>query len=94
MARLSKSDLIDLIATDANTTKAQAKQMLESVMSVFSQQLIKGNEVVTPELGTLKVTSRAARTGKNPRTGEAIQIAEKKGIKLSVAKSLSDALNK
>lgn len=94
MARLSKSDLIDLVALEANTTKVQAKQMLESVMAVFSQQLIKGNEVVTPELGTLKVSTRAARAGKNPQTGAVIQIAQKKSVKLSVAKGLSDALNK
>lgn len=92
--RLSKTAIVDLIATKSGSPKTEAKQCLETVLGVIAEQLLAGNEVVTQELGTFKLAARPARTGRNPSTGEPLEIKASKTVKLSVSKSLKDALNK
>lgn len=95
MTTINKTHLTELLANRQGITKAEAKRWVDGVLSSMSEQLLKGNELrLLPDLGVFKVTERSARTGRNPQTGAAIQIAAKKDIKFNVASSIKDTLNK
>lgn len=88
------SELIDQVAaSDAKLTKAQAKSIVEAVFAAISGAAKKGEEVSIPGFGKFKVQAKPARTGRNPSTGAAIQIAASKKVAFQPAKSLKDALN-
>lgn len=91
---LTKDQLIADIAESTDTTKVQVRAVLEQLAQIVGDQLDNGGEITLPGVGKLKVTERPARTGRNPSTGAAIEIAAKKVIKLVVAKSLTDSINK
>ena len=71
---MNKSELIDHIAKQADISKAASGRALEALIGAVRQQLKKGNEVTLVGFGTFAVGKRAARTGRNPRTGESIKI--------------------
>ena len=87
---MNKGDLIAKIADDANISKAQAKDALDSFIDATSSTLKKGNKVTLVGFGTFSVAERAARTGRNPQTGKEIKIAAKKVVKFKVGKELAD----
>ena len=91
---ITKDQLIADIAESTDTTKVQVRAVLEQLAQIVGDQLDNGGEITLPGIGKLKVTERPARTGRNPSTGAAIEIAAKKVIKLVVAKGLTDAVNK
>ena len=91
---LTKDQLIADIAESTDTTKVQVRAVLEQLAQIVGDQLDNGGEITLPGIGKLKVTERPARTGRNPSTGAAIEIAAKKVIKLVVAKGLTDSINK
>ena len=91
---MNKSELIDAIAASADIPKAAAGRALDAVIESVTGALKAGDSVVLVGFGTFSVTDRPARTGRNPSTGAAIEIAAKKVIKLVVAKGLTDAVNK
>ncbi|MGU9856008.1 HU family DNA-binding protein [Pseudomonas sp. LF245] len=91
---LTKDQLIADIAESTDTTKVQVRAVLEQLSQIVADQLENAQEITLPGVGKLKVSERPARTGRNPSTGAAIEIAAKKVIKLVVAKSLTDAVNK
>ena len=74
--------------------KTTVRALLDQLSQIVADQLENGGEITLPGIGKLKVTERPARTGRNPSTGAAIEIAAKKVIKLVVAKGLTDAVNK
>jgi len=89
------SDLVDHIAeTDPKITKAQAKAVLDGVFTAIRDAAVKGEEVSVPGFGKFKVQDKPARTGRNPSTGEAIQIAASRKLSFQPAKALKDALAK
>jgi DNA-binding protein HU-beta len=88
------SELIDHISADAKVTKAQAKSLLDSVFKAIHHAAGKGHEVAIPGFGKFKVQARPARTGRNPRTGEAVKIAASKKVVFQPAKALKDHVNK
>jgi DNA-binding protein HU-beta len=88
---ITKAELIDRIAANTEVTKADIGHVLDGLVDVATTALMEDGEVALPGIGKLKVTKRAARTGRNPKTGEAIKIAARKVVRLSVAKSLKDA---
>ena len=89
---MNTSDLVDrLAASDDKITKAQAKQLVDAVLEAMRAALVSGEEVNLPGFGKFKVKDKPARTGRNPATGEAIQIAAKRAPKFSPAKALKDA---
>lgn len=90
---MNKQDLIDAVAKASNTRKYDVEATLEALAVVTHDALAKGDEVTLPCIGKLKVNQRKGRTGRNPRTGEAIEIAPKKQVTLTVAKALADAVN-
>ena len=91
---LTKDQLIADIAESIAAPKATAKNALEQLGQIVADQLENGAEITLPGIGKLKVSERPARTGRNPSTGAAIEIAAKKVIKLVVAKGLTDSINK
>lgn len=89
---MNKSDLIAKIATDAGLTKTQATAAMQAVEVGITEALVNGEEVTLIGFGTFKVTERQAKTGRNPQTGEAIQIPAKKVPTFKAGKALKDAV--
>lgn len=87
---MNKSELIDAIATKANLSKKDAKAALEATLEAVSESLKAGDAVQLIGFGTFKVNERAARTGRNPRTGEEIKIAAAKIPAFVAGKALKD----
>ena len=90
---MNKQELIDNIAASADITKAAAARALDSVIDSVTNSLKKDDSVVLVGFGTLSVRSRAARTGRNPQTGQEIQIAAAKVPAFKAGKALKDAVN-
>lgn len=89
---MNKSELIDHIASQADISKAAAGRALEAVIGGVKTTLRKGGSVSLVGFGTFSVTKRAARTGRNPRTGASIKIKAAKVPKFRAGKALKDAL--
>lgn len=90
----TNKQLIDAIAEEVTSiTKDQIWQVLKSLGGTTANTLQQNKEIVLPGIGKLKPTQRAARLGRNPQTGEAIQIPAKRVVKLTVSKKLTDHLN-
>jgi DNA-binding protein HU-beta len=90
---VNKSELIDHIARQADISKAAAGRALEALIGGVQSTLKKNNSVSLVGFGTFSVSKRAARTGRNPRTGAAIKIKSAKVPKFRPGKALKDALN-
>ena len=90
---MNKSQLIEAVAKTAGISKATAGDALDATLSSIKVALKKEQSVTLVGFGTFKVGKRAARTGRNPRTGEAIKIKAAKVPKFSAGKALKDAVN-
>ena len=90
---MNKTELIEHIAHNADLSKMGAARALEATLSAVRQTLKKGGTVSLVGFGTFSVSKRAARIGRNPRTGEAIKIKASKVPKFTPGKPLKDALN-
>jgi len=90
---VNKTELIEHIAKHADISKAAATRALESTIGAVKTTLKKGGSVSLVGFGTFAVGKRAARTGRNPRTGAAIKIKAAKVPKFRPGKALKDALN-
>jgi len=90
---MNKSELIDHIAAKSDISKAAAGRALDALMGAVKTTLKKGGSVTLVGFGTFAVATRAARTGRNPRTGETIKIKKAKLPKFRPGKALKDALN-
>ena len=89
------SDLVSYVADqDGKITKTQAKALVDSVFAAITSAAVKGEEVSLPGFGKFKVQNKPARTGRNPSTGAAIQIAASKKLVFQPAKALKDTLAK
>ncbi len=90
---MNKQDLIEKIALAAELNKAAATRTLDAVLDGITAALKAGDTVTLAGFGTFSVSTRAARTGRNPRTGESIPIAASKNPKFKAGKGLKDAVN-
>lgn len=90
---MNKGDLISKIADTAGITKGQAEDALNAVLDGITDSLKSDESVTLVGFGTFSVSHRAARAGRNPQTGETIQIAAKNLAKFKAGKKLTDALN-
>jgi len=90
---VNKSDLVDAIAKSADLSKAAAARALDATVETIKKTLKKGDTVSLVGFGTFKVGKRAARNGRNPRTGATIKIKAAKVPKFSAGKGLKDAVN-
>ena len=89
---MNKQELISKIAEKASISKKDAAAALTALTATITEELKSGEKVAIPSLGTFEVRKRAARTGKNPRTGEAVEIAAKKVPAFKAAKALKEAV--
>ena len=90
---MNKFELIEAIAKSADISKAAAGRALDGAVSAIEVALKKGTMVTLVGFGTFYVGKRQARTGRNPRTGEALTIAASRVPKFRAGKSLKDAIN-
>ena len=91
---MNKTELVEAIAKKADLSKKDAEAALKAFTDTVSAQLKKGDKIQLVGFGTFEVAKRAARTGKNPQTGEAIKIAASKAPKFKAGKALKDLVNK
>lgn len=89
---MNKSNIVDAVHDKLQGTKAQAETVVETVIDTVINALKKGDEVSIAGLGIFSVKKRAARTARNPRTGESIQVAAMNVPKFRAAKALKDAV--
>lgn len=90
---MNKSELIEAMADSADISKAAAGRALEGMIEGITGALKKGDTVSVVGFGTFVVRERAARTGRNPKTGEAIEIKASKSPAFKAGKALKDAVN-
>ena len=90
---MNKSELIDAIAASADLSKASAGRALDAVTDSITAALKNGDQVALVGFGTFVVKERAARTGRNPKTGEPIEIAAANIPSFKAGKALKDAVN-
>lgn len=92
---MTKSELIDAVAASAGVTKADAERTVQAFFDTVVKQASKsGVKVAWPGFGSFSTSVRPARTGRNPRTGEAVQIKAAKVMKFSASSALKAQLNK
>jgi len=89
---MNKSELIDAIANKADLSKADAGRALDSFVEVLGKALKKNDKVSLVGFGTFSVRKRAARTGRNPKTGAPLKIAASKNPTFKAGKALKDAI--
>ncbi|MEO1199464.1 MAG: HU family DNA-binding protein [Pseudomonadota bacterium] len=90
---MNKQDLIDHVADTASIKKTEAAAAVDAVLDGISSSLKSGNEVRLTGFGNFVVNERAASTGRNPRTGDTVQIPAAKVPKFKPGKTLKDAVN-
>ncbi len=90
---MNKQDLIDVIVKASGLSKAAASRALNATTDSITKSLKKGESVTLIGFGTFKVSKRAARNGRNPRTGAAIKIAARKAPVFTAGKALKNSLN-
>ncbi|KFZ28726.1 MULTISPECIES: nucleoid-associated protein HU-beta [Pseudidiomarina] len=90
---MNKSQLVDKIAEGAEISKAAAGRALDSFIEAVTDALKKGDSVQLVGFGTFAVRERSARTGRNPQTGQTIQIAAAKVPSFKAGKALKDSVN-
>ncbi len=90
---MNKNELVEYIAKTADISKASAARSLEATLEAVTETLRKGGAVTLVGFGTFCVSERASRTGRNPRTGETIQIGPARLPKFKPGKILKDYLN-
>ena len=90
---MNKQDLIDSVAKSADLSKAAAGRALDAAIAAIKTSLKKGGSVTLVGFGTFSIGKRAARAGRNPRTGAAIKIKAAKVPKFRPGKALKDAVN-
>ncbi len=90
---MNKTELIDYIATSADISKASATRALDAMIEAVTTTLQKNDSVTLVGFGSFSVGERAARTGRNPRTKEAINIGAARVPKFKAGKALKDAVN-
>ena len=91
--KMNKTQLIQKIAENGNMTKKDAEVALNAVVAAIADAVAAGEKVQVSGFGSFDVKARDARTGRNPKTGEAVEIAASKRVVFSAAQALKDKLN-
>ncbi|QSX78280.1 HU family DNA-binding protein [Agrilutibacter solisilvae] len=90
---MNKADFVAAVAEAAELSKTDAANAVDAVISVITKSLKKGDTVTLVGFGTFQVRERAARQGRNPKTGETIKIKKSKNPAFKAGKALKDAVN-
>lgn len=88
----NKTDLVDALAEKTSLSKKDAEQVLDAAIQFITQTLKKGEKLTVSGFGSFDVSARAARTGRNPKTGEAIQIPASKNPRFRAGRVLKEAI--
>ncbi|MEI6002362.1 HU family DNA-binding protein [Paraburkholderia bengalensis] len=91
---MNKQELIDAVAGQTGASKAQTGETLDTLLEVIKKAVAKGDAVQLIGFGSFGSGKRAARTGRNPKTGETIKIPAAKTVKFTAGKAFKDAVNK
>ena len=91
---MNKSELVEAIAHGSGVTKADANRVLDTFMMTVTDALKGGDQVVLPGFGSFSIGNRSARTGRNPQTGQTIQIKASRVAKFKAGKTLKEAVQK
>ena len=91
---MNKTELIAVVAEKAELSKKDAEKAIKAFTDAVSEELVKGGKIQLVGFGTFEVAERAAREGRNPRTGETMTIAASKTPKFKPGKALKDEINK
>ena len=89
---MTKAELVAEVAKEAGITKKQADAAIKAAVASISKALKKGERIAIPGLGIFTIKKRAARKGRNPRTGQVIQIPARKVVAFKAAKDLRDSI--
>jgi nucleoid DNA-binding protein len=90
---MNKTEFVEAIAKESGLTNADARKAVEAVITTVEKTLKKGDEIALTGFGKFSVSKRAARTGRNPQTGEAVKIKASKAPKFSAGAGLKTAVN-
>lgn len=90
---MKKTELIEALASATNESQASAARSLDALLAVITREVAAGGEVAITGFGSFKASNREARTGRNPRTGEALAIAASKSVKFVPGAGLKATLN-
>jgi DNA-binding protein HU-beta len=90
---MNKGDLIESVANQSGLTKADAGRAVDAVLDAITGSLMQGTKVTLPGFGTFSTSKRAARSGRNPSTGETIKIKAKTIAKFKPGSKLTEAVN-
>ncbi|PNV62428.1 HU family DNA-binding protein [Clostridium sp. chh4-2] len=90
---MNKTELIAAIAAKANLSKKDAEEALKAFTDVVAEELVKGEKIQLVGFGTFEVSERAAREGRNPKSGEVMNIPASKSPKFKAGKALKDKVN-
>ena len=90
---MKKSEMIEVLSSKTGLSKADAEKMFNATFDLFKEELAKGNKVSVAGFGTFKISERAAREGRNPQTGETIQIAATKSLSFKAGTELKSKVN-
>lgn len=90
---MNKTELVVAVAEQADISKKDAEKVLKAFVDVVTEEMKKGEKVQLVGFGTFEVSERAAREGRNPRTGETMEIAASKAPKFKAGKALKDMVN-
>ncbi|WP_432262890.1 HU family DNA-binding protein [Cupriavidus sp. TMH.W2] len=91
---MTKEELVGQLATQLGASKSEAGRVLDAVVKVLGDAIVASEPFTIPALGTFEVKTRAARTGRNPKTGEAIAIVASRTVAFRPAKLVKERLNR
>ena len=90
---MNKQELVDTVAAQSNASKALTSEIIDEVLAKITQAVVSGNTVQLVGFGSFGTGARAARVGRNPKTGEALQIAAATTVKFTAGKGFKDSVN-
>ena len=90
---MKKSEMIEVLANKTGLTKADCEKVFNATFDLFKDELAKGEKVSVSGFGVFKISERSAREGRNPQTGETMEIKASKTPKFKAGKALKDMMN-
>ena len=90
---MKKVELVEAVAEKAGLTKADATRAIDAFCETVTETLAKGDKIPLVGFGTFSISKRAAREGRNPRTGATVQIAARKAVSFKAGSALKEAVN-
>jgi DNA-binding protein HU-beta len=91
---MNKQELVDAVASEVGIAKSAAADAIDAFLATVTNAVVEGDPVQLIGFGSFSMGARAARSGRNPKTGEALQIAAAKTVKFTAGKAFKDAVNK